>query len=238
MDNQNLSDRDIDILITLGSADYVKQIEASCTDGDVEMSPLFQQNMNSIIMKHKNREKFQAKRKVAGLIAACITIVFSIGFLSSVSVNAFGMKDFFISVYEKYFTVGQSGRNQSSPDINFPIKSLRSDLFLPGWLPEGYEYQDFYDGNGLYVIQYKSNNDTIRLIQTWQNSTMNVDNELLDYQAIKELGRTYYILQKDLGDKRSIRLVWMLDQSQLVIESSLDREIVLKIANNVEFYKK
>lgn len=237
MDNQNLSDRDIDILITLGSAEYVKQIEASCPDGDVEMSPRFQQNMNSIIMKHKNREKFQAKRKVAGLIAACITIVFSLGFLSSVSVNAFGMKDFFISVFEKYFSIGQLGENQNTPDINSPIKMMYSDLYLPYWLPDGFEYQDFYEGDDFYIIVYKSDNQIIRFTQTRLYTTFKIDNEVDDYQEIIESGVRYYMLQNVRESIRSTRLVWMIDQYQLMIESSIDSEIVIKIANNVEHYK-
>ena len=237
MSNHNLSDRDIDVLITLGAAEYAKQLEVTAPrDDDIsfEASSRFKHRMQKII--HGSQKNHHGK--LNRVIAAGIAIVFAFGVASSITVNAFGFRDLIISVYERYFTVGQSGLNQSSPDVNHPIKSLRSDLFLPGWLPEGYEYMDFYEGNGLYVIQYKSNHDTIRLIQTWQNSTMNVDNELIEYREIKESGTTYFILHKDLGDKRNIRLVWMIDQSQLVIESSLDQEIVLKIANNVEFYKK
>lgn len=236
MNNQNLSDRDLDVLIALGSAEYVKQLEVvdpEDTDIRITASTRFREKMQKIILKH-NKNRYH---KLGRLIAAGIVIVFSIGVTSSISVNAFGFRDFFISVYEKYFTLGHVGLSHSSPDVNLPIKNLRTDLYLPGWLPEGYEYQDFYEGNDIYVIQYKSGDNTIRLIQTWQNSTISVDNELIDYQEFRESGRTYYILLNERGDKRSIRLVWMLDQHQLVIESSLDQEIVLKIANNVAFYK-
>lgn len=238
MNNQNLSDRDVDILIALGAAEYAKQVEIRYLDEDVEVSSQFQQTMVNLIKKHKGKEKYQAKRKAAGLIAACITIVFSIGLMSSISVNAFGIKDFIINVYERYFTIGHVGRSQSSPDINSPIKMMYSNLYLPTWLPDGFEYQDFYEGDNFYIVVYKSNNQIIRFTQTRLNTTLDVDNEVEDYQEIIAGDRKYYMLQNVRENNHNIRLVWMIDHRQLMIETSLDKETVVKIGNNVEFFKK
>ncbi len=237
MNNQNLSDRDVDILIALGAAEYVKQVEIRYLDEDVEVSSQFQQTMVNLIKKHKGKEKYQAKRKAAGLIAACVTIAFSIGLMSSISVNAFGIKDFIINVYERYFTIGHVGRSQSSPDINSPIKMMYSNLYLPTWLPEGTEYEGLYKGDNFFVIQYKYNQDMIRFTQIGTVSSMKVDNEVKDYQVINKSGKTYYILLKYLEDKQNVRLMWMQDQHQLIIESSLGQDAILKIAENIEFFE-
>ncbi len=237
MSNQNLSDRDIDVLITLGAAEYAKQLEVAApedTDISFEASTRFKHKMQKIIDGSKKNHYSKLNR----VIAAGIAVVFALGVASSVSVNAFGFRDFIITVYEKYFTVGQSGLNQGSPDVNLPIKSMHTELYLPTWLPDGFEYQDFFESKEYYIIQYKAGSDIIRFTQIGINRAMSVDNEVTDYQEFNELGRTYYILQKELDDKRSVRLVWTLEQYQFVIDSSLDRETLLKIAKNVEYFKK
>ncbi len=236
MSNHNLSDRDIDVLITLGAAEYAKQLEVAAPEDakiGFEVSTRFKHKMQKIIDGSKKTHYSKLNR----VMAAGIAVVFALGVASSVSVNAFGFRDFIISVYEKYFTVGQSGLNQSSPDVNLPIKSIHTELYLPTWLPDGFEFQDFYESKGFYMIQYKSGSDTLRFTNMGMNSAMSVDNEVTEFQEVNESGRTYYIMQKDKGDTRSVRLVWTLEQYQLIIDSSLEVETLLRIAKNVEYFK-
>ncbi len=205
----------------------IYEIEALPTDDEIEheFSNDFERKMERLIRRSKTRNLIGGmaflRRRVVALIAAIIILFASAMSVSAVRAAVF---EFITEVYEKFTHIffNESRSSQDAAD-GFAI-------YEPAYIPEGFKLVN-KNTDGLVLLEYEKENDFISYSQQClENVSININTEgvKLEELEFKGLPAKYY------SNQGVQNLVWYDDKYMYTVSSTLDRDIVFKIAESVE----
>ncbi|AZT89581.1 DUF4367 domain-containing protein [Caldicellulosiruptor changbaiensis] len=205
----------------------IYEIETLPTDDEIEyeFSNEFERKMERLIRRSKTRNLIGGmaflRRRVVALIAAIIILFASAMSVSAVRAAVF---EFITEVYEKFTHIffNESRSSQDAAD-GFAI-------YEPAYIPEGFKLVN-KNTDGLVLLEYEKENDFISYSQQClENVSININTEgvKLEELEFKGLPAKYY------SNQGVQNLVWYDDKYMYTVSSTLDRDIVFKIAESVE----
>jgi hypothetical protein len=205
----------------------IYEIEALPTDDEIEheFSNDFERKMERLIRRSKTRNLIGGmaflRRRVVALIAAIIILFASAMSVSAVRAAVF---EFITEVYEKFTHIffNESRSSQDAAD-GFAI-------YEPAYIPEGFKLVN-KNTDGLVLLEYEKENDFISYSQQCLgNVSININTEgvKLEELEFKGLPAKYY------SNQGVQNLLWYDEKYMYMVSSTLDRDIVFKIAESVE----
>lgn len=166
-------------------------------------------------------ESLRYGKKIASIIILIMGMSFA-GLLSFEEVRA-ACYNVIIHIYEKY--------------VQFDFISNSSDTIENlecTYLPEGYYLSESIEDEYRLLLTYTNDSDDIiELIVSFQNASTYVDNEhyiMSDIQINGVDGK--FFESTDVGFQNS--LTWHTEQGDFILSSSLEKEIMVKIAENIK----
>ncbi|CCJ33573.1 DUF4367 domain-containing protein [Caloramator australicus] len=205
----------------------IYEIEALPTDDEIEheFSNDFERKMERLIRRSKTRNLIGGmaflRRRVVALIAAIIILFASAMSVSAVRAAVF---EFITEVYEKFTHIffNESRSSQDAAD-GFAI-------YEPAYIPEGFKLVN-KNTDGLVLLEYEKENDFISYSQQClENVSISINTEgvKLEELEFKGLPAKYY------SNQGVQNLLWYDEKYMYMVSSTLDRDIVFKIAESVE----
>jgi hypothetical protein len=205
----------------------IYEIETLPTDDEIEyeFSNEFKRKMKKLIRKSKTRSPVGAmaflRRRAVAFVAAIIILFASAMSVSAVRAAVF---EFITEVYEKFTHIffNESRSSQDAAD-GFAI-------YEPAYIPEGFKLVN-KNTDGLVLLEYEKENDFISYSQQClENVSININTEgvKLEELEFKGLPAKYY------SNQGVQNLLWYDDKYMYMVSSTLDRDIVFKIAESVE----
>ena len=190
----------------------IYEIETLPTDDEIEyeFSNGFKRKMKKLIRKSKTRSSVGAmaflRRRAVAFVAAIIIL-----FASATE------------VYEKFTNIffNESRSSQDTAD-GFTI-------YEPTYIPEGFELVN-KNIDGLILLEYEKGNDFISYSQQClENVSMHINTEGVELEELefKGLPAKYY------SNQGVQNLLWYDDEYMYMVSSTLDRDIVFKIAESI-----
>lgn len=181
--------------------------------------------MRRLIKRYRFQSKAKAILKSSRKVASWIIIAMGISFallLQSDEVRA-ACRNAITYVYEKYirFDYEPTSNNETVP-------------FELGFLPEGFHMtQTSSNDRETYVKFENGNGETIQLTCYFQNRTVQIDNEhyLISDISIGDYAGTFFDAQNSTYDNC---IVWDTENAYYILQSSLDKDIMTKIAENIK----
>ncbi|MEM1891888.1 MAG: DUF4367 domain-containing protein [Nitrososphaerota archaeon] len=203
------------------------EMEALPADNEIyyEFSDDFEKKMQKLI--HRSKKGYTARgwvawrRRAVALIAAIIIL-----FASAMSVPAVraSVIEFITEVYEKFthifFDESRSPRDASD----------EFTIYEPAYIPEGFELVNKIT-NGLVLMEYEKENDFLSYgQQRLENVSMHINTEGVELEELEFKGfpAKYYF------NRGVHNLLWHDNEYMYMVSSTLDRDIVFKIAESVE----
>jgi len=205
----------------------IYEIETLPADDEIEyeFSNEFKRKIKKLIRQNKTRSQVEAmaflRMRVVVFVAAIIILLVS---AMSVSAMRAAVFEFITEVYEKFTHIffNESRSSQDAAD-GFSI-------YEPAYIPEGFKLVN-KNTDGLVLLEYEKENDFISYSQQClENVSSNINTEgvRLEELEFKGLPAKYY------SNQGVQNLLWYDDKYIYVVSSTLDRDIVFKIAESVE----
>jgi len=192
---------------------------------EYEFSNEFKRKMKKLIRKSKTKSPVEAmaflRRRAVAFVAAFIILFASVMSVSSVRAAVF---EFITDLYEK-FTHIFFNESRSSQDAAYGFA-----IYEPAYIPEGFKLVN-KNTDGLVLLEYEKENDFISYSQQClENVSININTEgvKLEELEFKGLPTKYY------SNQGVQNLLWYGDKYMYMVSSTLDRDIVFKIAGSVE----
>lgn len=205
----------------------IRELEAMPADHEIEheFSKRFERRMGKLIRRGKTGSPVGAiaflRRHMVAFVAAIIILFASAMSVSAVRAAVF---EFITEVYEKFTHIffNESRSSQDAAD-GFSI-------YEPAYIPEGFKLVN-KNTDGLVLLEYEKENDFISYSQQClENVSININTEgvKLEELEFKGLPAKYY------SNQGVQNLIWYDDKYMYMVSSTLDRDIVFKIAESVE----
>ncbi|ANW99224.1 hypothetical protein CSTERTH_09395 [Thermoclostridium stercorarium subsp. thermolacticum DSM 2910] len=205
----------------------IYEIETLPADDEIEyeFSNEFKRKIKKLIRQNKTRSQVEAmaflRMRVVVFVAAIIILLVS---AMSVSAMRAAVFEFITEVNEKFTHIffNESRSSQDAAD-GFAI-------YEPAYIPEGFKLVN-KNTDGLVLLEYEKENDFISYSQQClENVSSNINTEgvRLEELEFKGLPAKYY------SNQGVQNLLWYDDKYIYVVSSTLDRDIVFKIAESVE----
>ncbi|SKB01332.1 protein of unknown function [Caloramator quimbayensis] len=205
----------------------IYEIETLPTDDEIEyeFSKRFERRMRKLIRRSKTGSPARGvvflRRRAVAFVAAIIILFASAMSVSAVRAAVF---EFITEVYEKFTHIffNESRSSQDAAD-GFAI-------YEPAYIPEGFKLVN-KNTDGLVLLEYEKENDFISYSQQClENVSININTEgvKLEELEFKGLPAKYY------SNQGVQSLLWYDDKYMYMVSSTLDRDIVFKIAESVE----
>ena len=205
----------------------IYEIETLPADDEIEyeFSNEFKRKIKKLIRQNKTRSQVEAmaflRMRVVVFVAAIIILLVSAMSVSAVRAAVF---EFITEVNEKFTHIffNESRSSQDAAD-GFAI-------YEPAYIPEGFKLVN-KNTDGLVLLEYEKENDFISYSQQClENVSSNINTEgvRLEELEFKGLPAKYY------SNQGVQNLLWYDDKYIYVVSSTLDRDIVFKIAESVE----
>ena len=204
----------------------IRELEAMPADHEIEheFSKRFERRMGKLIRRGKTGSPVGAiaflRRHMVAFVAAIIILFASAMSVSAVRAAVF---EFITEVYEKFTNIffNESRSSQDTAD-GFTI-------YEPTYIPEGFELVN-KNIDGLILLEYEKGNDFISYSQQClENVSMHINTEgvYLEELEFKGLPAKYY------SNQGVQNLLWYDDEYMYMVSSTLDRDIVFKIAESI-----
>jgi len=205
----------------------IYEVETLPADDEIEyeFSNEFKRKIKKLIRQNKTRSQVEAmaflRMRVVVFVAAIIILLVS---AMSVSAMRAAVFEFITEVNEKFTHIffNESRSSQDAAD-GFAI-------YEPAYIPEGFKLVN-KNTDGLVLLEYEKENDFISYSQQClENVSSNINTEgvRLEELEFKGLPAKYY------SNQGVQNLLWYDDKYIYVVSSTLDRDIVFKIAESVE----
>jgi hypothetical protein len=205
----------------------IYEIETLPADDEIEyeFSNEFKRKIKKLIRQNKTRSQVEAmaflRMRVVVFVAAIIILLVS---AMSVSAMRAAVFEFITEVNEKFTHIffNESRSSQDAAD-GFAI-------YEPAYIPEGFKLVN-KNTDGLVLLEYEKENDFISYSQQClENVSSNINTEgvRLEELEFKGLPAKYY------SNQGVQNLIWYDDKYMYMVSSTLDRDIVFKIAESVE----
>lgn len=194
----------------------------------VSVSKEYKARILKIIHGKEKRRTFQEVAKVAKYAIFVLVILLNIGLISIVCVPTVSaeVKNVISSIFDEY-------TSYSSSNVNNDVKFTTDDYEI-NYLPPYFELD--YQENGTYLYFSKKDSDKYIIIEFLDSeySETNRDNENSEEMIIKIDGYDAYILTSKHTE--TTNLFWHNDEHFIIIQSNLDENEIIKIAQNIEKY--
>ena len=205
----------------------IRELEALPADHEIEheFSKRFERRMRKLVRRSKTGSPAGGavflRRRAVALAAAIVILLASAMSVSAVRAAVF---EFISEVYEKFTHIffNESRSSQDAAD-GFSI-------YEPAYIPEGFKLVN-KNTDGLVLLEYEKENDFISYSQQClENVSININTEgvKLEELEFKGLPAKYY------SNQGVQNLIWYDDKYMYMVSSTLDRDIVFKIAESVE----
>ncbi len=205
----------------------IYEIETLPTDDEIEyeFSNEFKRKMRKLVHRSKTGSPAGGavflRRRAVAFVAAIIILFASAMSVSAVRAAVF---EFITEVYEKFTHIffNESRSSQGAAD-GFAI-------YEPAYIPEGFKLVN-KNTDGLVLLEYEKKNDFISYSQQClENVSININTEgvKLEELEFKGLPAKYY------SNQGVQNLLWYDEKYMYMVSSTLDRDIVFKIAESVE----
>ncbi len=205
----------------------IYEIETLPADDEIEyeFSNEFKRKIKKLIRQNKTRSQVEAmaflRMRVVVFVAAIIILLVS---AMSVSAMRAAVFEFITEVNEKFTHIffNESRSSQDAAD-GFAI-------YEPAYIPEGFKLVN-KNTDGLVLLEYEKENDFISYSQQClENVSSNINTEgvRLEELEFKGLPAKYY------SNQGVQNLLWYDEKYMYMVSSTLDRDIVFKIAESVE----
>lgn len=201
----------------------------------MEVSKEFEQKMQELLRKEKTRRKvYRGKKQIGKLVASiAVVLVLSFGAVLSVSAN----RAQFFQFFGRSFSISGEQRQNWSQGFNLQTAREYRNVYLPTWLPEGFQVTTVSHTEESFIIDYKKDGKSIRLSESDTSVNVLSDAELKGMERIVVGNQIYYYGEKLVEGKNSRQMIWQTDKSALILTSDCSKEETLKIAQNVQFNK-
>ncbi|MBA1334990.1 MAG: Outer membrane lipoprotein-sorting protein [Firmicutes bacterium] len=205
----------------------IRELEALPADHEIEheFSNKFQRKMRKLIRRSKTGSPTVGavflRRRAVALVAAIIILLASAMSVSAVRAAVF---EFIAEVYEKFTHIffNESRSFQDAAD-GFAI-------YEPTYIPEGFKLVN-KNTDGFVLLEYEKGDDFISYSQQrLENVSMNINTEGVELEELefKGLSAKYY------SNQGVQNLLWYDDKYMYMVSSTLDRDIMFKIAESIE----
>ena len=234
MTGHRSNERIFELIISDALADlWDKELEEIYNDGSIEhhsFSKEFERNIHKVRRsigrkeRMKNAGRFSLKFFVT--IATIMGIAFG-GLLTQPTVFASVQNVFrnIFSGYDKYTYL-----EEQQEDFTFDQNKRL------GYIPDGYELRMvFYSANNMYLTYESVDDDTMKFdYGVAENSSKIIDNERHNYYELNNDGVTYYFYEAIDPEADSNILLWYLDDYVFSINAQLDKDELVKVAENIK----
>ena len=190
----------------------------------IELPANYERNLNNFVKKFAKHEKRKSLLFYGKKIASIILIIIGITFVSLLcfeDVRA-ACKNVIITFYEKYIQFDYTNDNDT-----------RLGNLSPQYIPEGFELIQSYSDEWELYIEYKNeSNETIEILCLIEEQSLHLDNEhyIVEQVIINDFDGLFFDSQ---DDQRTNHLTWSTIDGYFIISSSLDFDIMKKIAENL-----
>ncbi len=229
-DNKNYINN-IDDLIDSAANEAVSElfdnIDKSIDDSDISFSENHTVAIDNIL-KISNVEKphkahIGINKKIL-LIAAVISIIVATAFSVDAVRNKFG--EYFVNTHQHNTDLNLD--EEITPDNYSLLKNkYKPDL---GYIPQGF-HLDFTDSSGAnYIVQYIKDDKCFSVCKSKMPDFHSIDTEDPNAERIDINGFDgFFSIQNDINI-----LTWTIDDIMYTVESNLDKETIVKIAENLK----
>ena len=205
----------------------IRELEAMPADHEIEheFSKRFERRMGKLIRRGKTGSPVGAiaflRRHMVAFVAAIIILFASAMSVSAVRAAVF---EFITEVYEKFTHIFfNESRSSSDSAGEFIVRR-------PSFIPEGFELVSEKTAGPVLLVYEKGSDYISYSQQRLENVSININTEgvKLEELEFKGLPAKYY------SNQGVQNLLWYDDKYIYVVSSTLDRDIVFKIAESVE----
>jgi len=192
---------------------------------DHEFSRDFERKMQKLIRRSNKGHTIKGwvvwRRRAVALIAAIIILIASAMSVPTVRASVI---EFITEVYEKFTHIffDESRSSQDAAD-EFVI-------YVPVYIPEGFELVNRIT-KGLVLLEYEEGDEFVSYSQQrLENVSMHINTEGVELEELefKGFSAKYY------SNRGVQNLLWHDGKYMYMVSSTLDRDTVFKIADNVE----
>ncbi len=190
-----------------------------------DFSPEFEQKME--LLRKQNKQKLQRKTRIRNIAAILILIL--VGVVGWLLTNQEAVASF------KRWVVREKN---VQPAVHYYVSSPESELpdYTFGWLPDGFEISEKrVFPNAKMIIAKNAKNKTI--ILEYQYMSEATEKEFFGESITQEniqVGEQDGVLFSDAREDSASILFWSSEEIAYTINSQLEKEIMMKIAENVK----
>ncbi|MFQ7582123.1 DUF4367 domain-containing protein [Clostridium sp. AM25-23AC] len=181
--------------------------------------------MRKVIKRYRFRKNIKISLRYGRKIASIILLILGISFtamLFSEDVRA-ACRNVIVNIYEKYIQFDYVSSNSET------VEDLECT-----YLPDGYYlFESKKDEYGLQLKYKNGSEDTIELFVYFYNSTTHIDNEhykVSDIQIKENPGKFFESTDAYFMNQ----ITWHTEQGAFRLSSSLEKDIMIKIAENIK----
>jgi len=189
-------------------------------------SPSFEGKMKKLILRSKRMEKNLSSRYRRIIAITAIVIVLATVTLSIPNVRA-AISEFIIEVYDKYSHI--FFENDNYDDNNHSEEFIS---YAPTFIPDGFEVTfENYDDSVLIEYENQLGDQMISYIQQYKDDLsayINTEGVQLEEIIVNGFSAYYY------SNKGTQNLLWYDDHYYYRLSSTLDKEMLVKIAESIE----
>lgn len=198
---------------------------------DVPESARYVRKRKRMIAKQRHKPFFSACRRVARTVAVVLVIIFSLGFITVMSVSALrnAVFDVIVDWFENYVQVVFACDDDPGENAELKIEDLKK---ITG-LPEGVEEKIEYEYGKHYTVNYFLDGERICSLRQhiyWKNTTY-IDNEGLIIEEITIDGHTAQLFETENG---VTRLYWSDGVYSYIIVCFSESLDIVELAKSVE----
>jgi len=226
LNNRDFLEKTVDELISGAAATAGEEIIDELPKPQKrEFSDEHEKKMNMLFKKYERKMFFEKLPKYSGRVAVVLLAFVLVSGISVFSVDAWRIKfmNYVLSVTETHTEI----RYNAPDDVG---DSYVTDEITLGYIPEGFELESRIDGKrNLYLNFIKdSKNFTITVVPA--SGIFAVDTENADIDILEINGCEAFLSKKE----NTVIITWCNDEKIYSITSNLDKEEVIKIAQNIE----
>jgi hypothetical protein len=205
----------------------IRELEAMPADHEIEheFSKRFERRMGKLIRRGKTGSPVGAiaflRRHMVAFVAAIIILFASAMSVSAVRAAVF---EFITEVYEKFTHIFfNESRSSSDSAGEFIVRR-------PSFIPEGFELVSEKTAGPVLLVYEKGSDYISYSQQRVEDVSMDINTEGAELEELefKGLPAKYY------SNQGVQNLLWYDDKYMYMVSSTLDRDIVFKIAESVE----
>lgn len=199
----------------------------------MEVSEAFEEKMQKLLAGEKRRHRGILRNQRFGKVIVLVAVlaVLSLGAVMSVGANR---AQFFQFFGRSFSLSGEQNQSWNQP-YNQELAGKYHKVYLPAWLPDGYQLASVEDSGKTFVVNYTKGDSFIRLTENLTTANVQIDAEMKGMERIQTGNQVYYFGEKRQAGKGFSQVIWQEENGSITLLANSDREEALKIAQNIRF---